>query len=216
MALGAVLLLLAGEDAFAQKKKKKNDKDIPPAAETLPADALKFGLQAEESASEDLKKWADGFAKDVLRSQPVDPQATMKRVDERWPQESEVTRDAITFLAFYLAYKDEDENYRTLGYRIRDIDRETKEIGRQLQMIWKNQESRGASPLQSQSQQARVAEEERIQAMESTLRGYGDERQMKATQMETARKKINLYLRLLDVAHKRMSNSNVALLAKVK
>ncbi len=218
IALFAGAWLAAGGAALTQKEKNgKKEKDFPPpAVEILPANAVKFGAQANDAAPEELKKWAESLAKGEMRSHSVDPQATMKKVDERWPQESEATRDAITFLVFYLAYKDEDLNYRTLGYRIRDIDRETKEITRQLQIVWKNQENRSASPLQAQGQQARVAEEERIQGMESTLRDYADERQLKATLMDASRKKISLYLKLLEVAHKRMGNASPSLLRTVK
>jgi len=200
----------------AGQKKKKEKEFPPPAAEVLPAEALKFGVAVEEAAPEAVKKWTAGLAKGEMRTQPVDPQGTMKTVDEHFAQADEAARDVITYLVFYSAYRDEDENYRTLGYRIRDIDRETKEITRELQIIWKNDQTRGASPLQAQSQQARVNQEENIQRMESKLRDFADERQMKSTQMEASRKRVNIYLRLLDVAHKRMRQTDPKLIQSVQ
>ena len=124
-------------------------------------------------------------------------------------------RDAITFLLFYLAYKDEDENQRLLAVRIRDIDRDTIEITRQLQQMWKNDQSRAASPMQSSSPNARVANEEQQQRMEAQLREYADERQLKSTQLAGSRKKINAYLKLLDIAHGRMRGIDPAIVKSV-
>ena len=140
----------------------------------------------------------------------------MRAVDERFPQSPELARDAITFLVFYNAYKDEDENYRTLGYRIRDIDRETKEITRELQVIWRNDQNRSASPLQAQSQESRVAQDEYVRKQESRLRDYGDERQLKTTEMLASRKKVNTYLKLLGVAHKSMRDTDPAIVVSVR
>jgi len=201
---------------FGQKKGKKEKEFPPPAAEILPAEALKFGVAVEEAAPDVVKKWTEALAKGEMRTRPVDPQGTMKTVDERFNQAEETARDVITFLVFYSAYKDEDENYRTLGYRVRDIDRETKEITRELQIIWKNEQTRGASPLQSQSQQARVAQEEDVRKMESQLRDFADERQLKSTQMEASRKKVNIYLKLLDVAQKRLGGASPQLIRNVQ
>jgi hypothetical protein len=214
---GVALAVLALATTAAQERSGK-EKEFPPPAVAeadLPAAALKFGVALLEQAPADLKKWAESHARSEMRSKPVDPQGTMAVVDARYMQEPDTTRDAITFLVFYLAYKDEDENYRTLGYRIRDIDRETKEITRELQVIWKNQDNRSASPLQAQSQQARVAQEEEIQRKESQLRDFADERQMKGTLMTAARKKVSVYLKLLKVVHERMRGTDPALLRSV-
>ena len=193
---------------YGQQRGKKEKDFPPPAAETLPAEALKFGVAVQESAPEPVRKWAESLAKGDMRSKPVDPQATMRTVDERYPQSDELVRDVITFLVFYSAYKDEDENYRTLGYRIRDIDRETKEITRELQVVWRNEQNRSASPGQGQSQEARLRQEEFVRKQESLLRDYADERQTKATLMEASRKRVNTYLKLLEVAHRRMRGTD--------
>jgi hypothetical protein len=171
---------------------------------TISAAAMGFGAQLEENASEELKRWVKEQVKKQLRNSPVEPKTAMALADQRFAAASEEARDAVTYLLYYSAWQDEDENQRLLAVRIRDIDRDTTEITRQLQVIWKNEQSRSASPNQPATQQQRVAQEEQIQQMEAQLRELADERQLKGTQLNASRKKLNAYLKLLTVVHPRM------------
>ena len=184
--------------------------------EIVPADALKYSAELDEQASAEVKKWVGGYAKKEMRERAVDPKATMAAADDRFPQASDEARDAVTFLLFYAAYKDEDQNQRTLSYRIRDIDRDTIEITRQIQQIWKNDQSRGASPTQGIGAQQRIAIEEQVQKMESQLRELADERQLKSTLMNASRRKVNQYLKVLAAVHPRMKGVDAAILRLVK
>lgn len=219
-ALGILFCVVASGFAsawtIAPQKDESKKLDAGPGSAIVPVEALRFGKALQDAAPEKLKKWAEELAKGELRAKPVDPKGTMKWVDERYARFDETTRDAITYLVFFLAYEDEDKNFRTLGYRVRDIDRETKEITRELQTIWKNEQSRGASPMQAQSQQSRIEQEEYVQKQESRLRDFGDERQLKVTEMEASRKKVNTYLKLLELAHKRMRGTDPKILRQVK
>jgi len=180
------------------------------------APALSFGANLEKEAPDDLRKWANSYAKGDLREKPLDPQGTMSMVDQRFPKASEEARDAVTFLLFYLAYKEEDLEQRMLAARLVDIDRETKEITRQLQIIWKNEQSRAASPTQGLSQEQRLAIEDQVREMESRLREYADERQLKSGRFGTSRRKVNALLRLIAAVHPRMQGIEPAILKSVR
>jgi len=205
-------LVFAAEFAGAQKSKEREVTDWKPAS--LPADALRYGAELETAAPEEFKKWARTQVTQRMRVQTVEPKATMAAVDEKYPQAPETARDAGTFLLFHAAYKDEDENQRTLAYRIRDIDRETRELTRQLQVMWKNDQSRAASVNNSPSTLGQALSiQDQTQQLEARLREYGDERQLKATQLAASRKKINAYLKLLDMVHERMKDVPPAAIA---
>ena len=187
-----------------------------PPADAVSAPALKFGAELEKEATPELKEWVRGHVTRQMRAQPVDPKGTMAVVDDRFPAAPDEARDAVTFLVFYYAFRDEDENQRMLGVRLRDIDRETTEITRQLQVMWKNEQGRSASPLQGISAQERVRLDEQQQRMEAQLREFADERQLKATQLAASRKKVALYLKLLALVHERMKRTEPAILRGVK
>ena len=189
---------------------------VDPAGESVSAPALKFGAELDKEATPELKEWVRAHVTRQMRTQPVDPKGTMGVVDDRFRDASEEARDAVIFLVFYSACRDEDENQRMLGLRLRDIDRETTEITRQLQVMWKNEQGRSASPLQGISAQERVRLEEQQQRMEAQLREFVDERQLKATQLATSRKKAALYLKLLALAHERMKRTDPAILRGLK
>ncbi len=209
--LSATLAASAAMAAAAQggakpsaKPAKREPLDLKWKPTILSATAIGYGEQLQESAPEALKSWVQEQVKKQLRNSPVDPKTAMALADQRFATASEEARDAVTYLLCYAAYQDEDENQRMLAFRIRDIDRETIEITRQLQVLWKNEQVRSVSPNQPASQQQHAAQEEEIQRMETQLREYADERQLKATQLAASRKKVNAYLKLLSVVHPRM------------
>lgn len=202
LALLLALALVGAAVAQDPERKKETWKTAEPS--NLHAPALAFGEALEKNASAGLRDWAGPYAKKTLRSAPLKPQETTAVVDQRFPQGAEEARDAVVFLLYYLAYKEEDIEQRMLAARLRDIDRETIEITRQLQIIWKNEQNRAASPTQGLSQQQRVAIDEDVQRKESQLRFLADERQLKSGQFATSRKRVDSFLKLLAQVHPRM------------
>ncbi|MCL4524324.1 MAG: hypothetical protein M1451_10510 [Acidobacteria bacterium] len=211
--LGATLAAGAAMAATtaAQEKPKTKEKPaqkvyVDPAWKpmTISAAAMRFGAELEENASEEMKRWVKEQVKKQLRNSPVEPKTAMALADERFAAASEEARDAVTYLLYYSASQDEDENQRLLAARIRDIDRDTVEITRQMQVIWKNEQVRSVSPNQPVSQEQRVAQEQEIQRMEAQLRELAQERQFKGTELNASRKKLNAYLKLLTMVHPRM------------
>lgn len=208
----AVPLAVFGQQPAGRKTKEWETRQ----PEAVHAPALAFGAQLQKHASERLLNWAEPYAKKDLREKPLDPRGTMAVVDERFSQATDEARDAVTFLAFYLAYREEDFEQRMTASRLRDIDRDTIEITRQLQVIWKNEQNRSASPMQGLSQEQRLAIDEQVRSMESRLRELADERQIKSAQLNASRKKVDALLRLLAAVHPRMNGIDPVILKSVE
>ncbi len=211
----SLALLLALPLATLGQSGRKPKEWLPSEPSQLHAPAITFGADLEKAASRELLKWAEPYAKKDIRSKPLDPQGTTALVDERFASSSVEARDAATYLLFYLSYKEEDFEQRMLAARLRDIDRETTEITRQLQIIWKNEQNRSASPMQGISQEQRVAIDEDIQRKEAQLRDYADERQLKSGLFEASRKRVGALLKLLAAVHPRMKGIEASVLSSL-
>lgn len=208
------LALFLAAAAYPQSSRRKVQWN-PSEPSPVHAPALTFGTELEKAASKELLKWVQPQARNDMRSKPLDPQGTTALVDERFVGASVEARDAATYLLFYLSYKEEDFEQRMLAARLRDIDRETTEITRQLQVIWKNEQNRSASPMQGISQEQRVAIEEDIQRKESQLRFLADERQLKSGLFEASRKRVDALLKLLAAVHPRMKGIEPSVLSSL-
>jgi hypothetical protein len=216
-----VASVLAAQCAPALAQQKSAPRPRPKELELwkpayVPAQAVKFGAELHDAASAELKKWVGGYVAKNMRDRTVEPRAVMADVDAAFAVQPDQIRDAVIFLLYYSSYKDEDENQRLLAFRIRDIDRETFDITRTINLMHRNAERRAASPNQQMSAGERVRMDEEQQKLEARLRELADERQLKATQMEAARQRVTAYLRLLGSAHARMQDVKPAILSAVR
>lgn len=200
--------------AVSQQDVKKTPPSAPPVqekpwqADTVPAEVLVFGQKLEDGVSPTAKQWIADYVKTHLREKPLVPKEIMEAVDQRFGSACNRSRDLGIYLAYYLAQKDDDENQRMLSYRIRDIDRESYDIGRQLSILFESEQNRMASTqASSMTVSERIRREETEQKLNSRLRELGDERQIKATQMEFSRRKMNAYLKLMARSHSKLKNS---------
>jgi hypothetical protein len=182
----------------------------------VPAQAVKFGAELDEAAAPELKKWVSGYVARSMRDRTVEPRTVMADVDAAYARQPDEVRDAVIFLLYYSSYKDEDENQRLLAFRIRDIDRETFDITRTINLMYHNADRRSASPNQQMSATDRIRMDEEQRKLEVRLRELADERQLKATQMEASRKRVTSYLRLLGSVHEKMKGVQPSVLAAVK
>jgi hypothetical protein len=214
------VLFFAGGIAFGLLAAPATPRPYAPsqtAAEApIPAEALEYGAALHAQASTGVKTWARNYAEKQLRERAVNPRATMADVDKHFAKATDQARDAITFLVFYLAYKDEQENQKMLAIRIKEIDRETKELMRQIEVIMKTQDNRSMSGSHPITMQERVKQEEDIKTREAQLREYGDDRQLKATREAACGKKINSYLKLLGAVYPRMKGIEPVILRDLK
>jgi hypothetical protein len=220
VAIPALVCLLAAPLAVpaAQKKEKKDKEEIEWQPDRVPADALKFGTELEGRAADEFKDWAKGHVTKHMRAAAVNPRAAMQAVDERYPRTSEIARDAGAFLLQYLAYKDEDMNQRMLASRIREIDRKTYDYSRRINEIREGEQRRlmPTTPRGAISAEQRIRLEEEIRQLEEEIRQLGTERQLKATELDASRKKVNLYLKVLGIVHDRMKDVPVESIGELK
>lgn len=183
----------------------------------MPVEVMLFGQKLEVHAPPKLKDWIWDYVKTKMRDKALVPAEVIDGVDQRYASASTVARDLGIYLAYYLAQKDDDENQRMLSYRLRDIDRETYDIGRELNLMWESEQNRLASlHASSVSVEERVRREQREQKLNTRLRELGDERQMKAAQMAFSRKKMNVYLRLMTSAYPKLKDSAPELLQELQ
>lgn len=209
----------APQDKDTSKEKKqepKEEKEWKPAF--VPADALAFAAELEEKATHEFKGWCRSHIAAHMRAEPVNPRVAMKAVDEQYPQTSEIARDAGTFLLQYLAYRDEDENQRLVASRIREIDRNTYDISREINIMRENEQRRlfPTNPRAAIGAEQRVRMEEEIRKREEQLRQYGTDRQIKMGELDASRKKVNLYLKVLGAVFDRMKDVPAASIAELK
>jgi hypothetical protein len=219
LVLGAGLAL-AGAAGFAGAQHRedplKPEKDWKPVF--VPADALKFGAELDEKATSQFKGWCRDQVAKHLRNEPVSPRAAMEAVDKQYPAAPELSRDAGAFLLEYLAYKDEDTNQLTLAGRIREIDRTTYDLSREINIMTENEQRRlmPTNPRAAIGAEARVRMDADIRQREEKIRQLAIERQLRATELDASRKKVNLYLKVLGIVHGRMKDVPVDSIVELK
>lgn len=216
LTLGVVLPADAQDTSKKKIEEPKPEKEWKP--EFIPADALAFGVQLEEQATREFKDWCHSHVAAHMRAEPVSPRAAMKAVDERYAQNSDIARDAGIFLLQYLAYKDEDQNQRVLASRVREIDRATYDISREINVMRENEQLRlfPTNPRGAIGAEQRIRMEEEIRKREEQLRQYGTDRQIKMGELQASRKKVNQYLKVLDVVFGRMKDVPATSIAELK
>jgi hypothetical protein len=199
--LTAVVLALALTlPARAQKDKK--EPEWKPA--TLPAEALAYGTALNGQAPPKLKAWCEEFAHKEIPKHRIDPRETMAIADKQFPKNSDEARDAAIYLVFYLAYLAEDDNQRALAHEIRQNDEQKDDILRQADILQKNDEKRIGNNRVAQTPQQMMQQQEELQKMEQQIRALDETRRKKTKDMETSRKRVDGYLKVLDVTYKRM------------
>ena len=206
-------LMLALAAAFPPAHAQKKEKEWKPV--TVPADVLEYGARLEEAASPALKEWVAGHVSKNLHEKPLDPAVTINAVDAKFPTASDQARDAGIFLAYFTAYRDDMEGARVLLFRIREIDRQVDEITRTMSKEWQREQNLAAAgrPPTPTSLERR---EESERKTNDQLRDLRDERETKLQQLEFTRKKVDLYLKILANAYRKMKGTPTAILAELK
>ena len=183
---------------------------------TLAADALAFGAALEENAPPLLKKWCTDYAQKEMPKQKIDPRATMAVVDKEFAKASDEARDAAIFLLFYLAYKEEDTGQRQLAARIRRMDEEAYDITRRMQVMKETEQNMMASTRRMPSQQEMMRNDDQAREMEQQLRRMSEDRKVKMGQLQTQRKRVDGYLKVMGVTHTRMAGIEPSVLRSMQ
>lgn len=193
-----------------QEKKRSATPDWKPAI--LPADALAYGSALHQQAPPQIKAWCEEFAHKDMPRRRIDPREIMGVVDKQFPNNSDEARDAAIYLVFYLSYLAEDNNQRELAHEIRQNDYQREEILRQIETIDKNNEKRLGNNRLARTPQQVAQEQEDIQKMEQQLRALNETWARKMKELATSRKRVDGYLKVLDVTHKRMNGIEPSIL----
>lgn len=199
----AALLLGASARAAPQEREGNKPAQAPPAA-PLPYEALKFGDDLQVQATAAFLKWARGYAEKEMHEQRVDPKAVMAVVDKRYTGTSDVARDCGIFLVFHLAYRDEEARVSLLEGEIREIDRETYDITRELQLMYETEQNRVGGTRGPLGAGERMAQNDQVNKKNQRLRDLREKKIELGKQVQAGRKKINQYLKVQAVTHERM------------
>jgi hypothetical protein len=204
-------LILGSSPALAQKEKKGTPEWKPA---ILPADALAYGAALNDHAPPKLKAWCEEFARKEMAKHRIDPRETMGVVDKQFPKNSDEARDAAIYLVSYLSYVAEDDNQGELAHLIRQVDGQMDDIQRQVETLRKNDQNRMGNTRAAQTPQQVVQEEEKIQKMEQQLRELDEARGRKIKELSISRKRVDGFLKVLDVTHKRMNGIEPSILSE--
>jgi hypothetical protein len=207
-----VCALVVGSPAALAQKEKKRAPEWKPAI--LPADALAYGAALNGHAPPKLKAWCEEFARKEMPKRRIDARETMGVVDKQFPKNSDEARDAAIYLVSYLSYVAEDDNQRELAHLIRQMDGQMDDIQRQIETLRENDQNRMGNTRAAQSLQHVVQEEERVQKMEQQLRELDEARGQKIKELSISRKRIDGFLKVLDVTHKRMNGIEPSILSE--
>jgi hypothetical protein len=182
----------------------------------LPADALAYGAALEQNAPPKVKKWSENYATKKMPHQPISPKTIMAEVDQEFAKDSDEARDAVGFLLYYLGFQFEDDDQRQLAARIRRMDEEAYDITRQMQILKENEQNMLASTRRTPSPQQMVKNDDDMQKLDMKLRSMSEDRRAKMAQLETLRKRVDLYLKVMSVIHPRMNGIEPTILRTMK
>jgi hypothetical protein len=171
----------------------------------MPADGLAYGAALEESATENLRRWCREYARTKMSEQPIDPRTTMRAVDAEFPQYSDAVRDAITYLLIYLAYKEENRTQAHLVGEIKRMDDEAHEILLRMQRMRENEMNKLASTRTTATQQEMLRNDEDERRKDQQLRDMALMRRVRMQELERARKRVDGYLKVIQVTYPRMN-----------
>ncbi len=201
--IASAAILLGLFFAARTAAQKSHEKEWQPAM--IPAAALKYGAEIEAAAGPQFSKWVHAFVQKEMRAMAVSPKETMGVVDKQFAGTPDEARDAGIFLAMYLAYRDEAENQRMLAGQVRENERKIYDLNRQLQIMWENEQNNMTSRKSSMTAETRVRNDEAGRQIESQLKELLDQQHVKMAQMKDSQKKVNLYLKALQITHERMN-----------
>jgi hypothetical protein len=213
LAWAALLALAGGAPCTAQERGRKEKE---PQAVDLPVEALKFGDAALGQATPGFLKWAKAYAEKEMHEQHIAPKAAMALVDQRYKGTSDAARDCGIFLLFHLAYKDEDMRVTLLESEIREIDRETYDITRELQLMFEAEQNRAGSVRGPLTAGERIVQQEMIDKKNARLRDLREKKIELGRKVQEARRKVNYYLKVAAVTHERMRGINPAAIQELK
>jgi hypothetical protein len=103
-----------------------------------------------------------------------------------------------------------------LESEIREIDRETYDITRELQLMFEAEQNRAGSVRGPLTAGERIVQQEMIDKKNARLRDLREKKIELGRKVQEARRKVNYYLKVAAVTHERMRGINPAAIQELK
>ncbi len=169
----------------------------------VPAEPLEYGIKLLDHADPALVKWAHGFIEKKFRWKQPNLDHVLHEVDRTFALQNGRTRDAVTYLLVYLAYRDQINLAESFMQHLHDNALEAETIEHELQ-LWQdyNIQPSAADGLppgirNADDLAARMAA--RLQALET-------ESALRSNQLIAIRQRVNFTLFVLDEAYRFMKS----------
>lgn len=105
------------------------------AAATVPAAALAYADELAKQTPENMLEWAKKHAKNLLRDDFTPDELSEESIAKIFPREAAQVREAIRFLVGYQIYRRAVGQQETHASRLRDLERESRELEDQIRMV---------------------------------------------------------------------------------
>ena len=185
----------------AKQESKPAASTLPlPPLQTLPADALKLGVELKQAAKPDLRKWIEKLFAEQKKNQAEDPaRFIINGVQQAFAASPVQVRDAVTYLSFFLAYESAANRHADNATALRRIDKEIADLREELH-LW--EERLNHPPAGSQTANLRDADMQRITVRMQTLESN---RLMALRTESVARQSVDALLELINYGYKNLA-----------
>jgi hypothetical protein len=171
----------------------------------FPADAVAYGAALEAASPPKLKHWCDGFARKDMPKRKIDPREIMAVVDKQFPKNSDPARDAAIYLTTFLAYKEEDRTQVQTASSLRRLDEEIHDLVLDMKLKREREMNRMVSARATITPQEIIRNEAEARNDDEKLKEMNETRRKRVKELETSRKRVESYLKVMSVTHPRMN-----------
>lgn len=130
-AIVLVAVMLAG----AGSARAQQEEPAASAAATVPAAALAYADELAKQTPENMLEWAKRHAKDLMRDDFTPEELSEESIAKIFPRAEAQVREAIRFLVGYQIYRRAVGQQETHASRLRDLERESRELEDQIRMV---------------------------------------------------------------------------------
>lgn len=184
-----------------------------PTSAVVPAESLEYGIKLLDHADPALVKWAHGFIEKNFRWKQPNLDHMLDKVDRMFASYNGRTRDAVTYLLVYLAYRDQINLAESFTQHLHDNALEAETIAHELQ-LWQNY---NIQPSAADGQPPGMRNADDLAArMAARLQALQTEGALRNNQLIEIRQRVDFTLFVLDKAHSFMRSVPPATLQGVR
>lgn len=164
----------------------------------VPAESLEYGIKLLDHADPALVKWANGFIEKNFRWKQPNLDLMVGEVDRVFALYNGRTRDAVTYLLVYLAYRDQINLAESFMQHLHDNALEAETIEHELR-LWQNY---NIQPSAADGQPPGMRDADDLAArMVARLQTLETESALRSNQLIEIRQRVNFALFVLDEAY---------------